>query len=47
MRKYFSGLSYFLPVKEGSKVCQERGHSLETEGREVADLFRDTAFDPE
>ena len=34
-------------VKEGSKVCWERGHNLETEGREVADLFRDTAFDPE
>ena len=36
-----------FPVKEGLKVCRERGHNLETEGREVADLFRDTAFDPE
>ena len=45
-------------MKEGLKVCRERGHNLETEGRErghnletegreVADLFRDTAFDPE
>ena len=36
-----------FPVKEGLKVCRERGHNLETEGREVADLFRDTAFHPE
>ena len=35
-----------LPVEEGLKVCQERGHNLETKGREVAALFRDTAFDP-
>ena len=34
-------------MREGLKVCRERGHNLETEGREVADLFRDTAFDPE
>ena len=25
MRKYFSGVSYFFPVKEGLKVCRERG----------------------
>ena len=36
-----------FPVKEGWKVGQERGHNLKIEGHEVADLFRDTAFDSE
>jgi len=26
-------------------MCQERGDNLKTEGREIVDLFRDTAFD--
>ena len=48
VRKYFSGVSYMFFSERGiKKMCRERGHNLETEGREFTDLFEDTAFDPE
>ena len=34
-----------FPLKEGLKMCRERGHNLEAEGREVAVLFWDTIFE--
>ena len=45
VRKYFSGMRCLLfPVKEGFKVFEKWGTKVEGQG--VADLFRDTAFDP-
>ena len=46
VKKYFSGVSYLFSNERWIKSVLRKRAQSETKDKEVADLFRDTVFDP-